>query len=116
MQTFKTKDLLLASYTPRRSMTDRKILETAILKFQENRTSFKKSEYENLWHISLTSKDLEKSIANLKVMQFKIPKVGLDEEPIFNEIFHQNGMILFDFSSSYKKQISPFQGMQMPEE
>lgn len=116
MHTFKTKDLLLANYTPRRSMTDMKVLETAILKFQENRTSFKKNEYENLWHVSAASKDLEKSIENLKVMQFEIPKINFNKEPIFKEIFYENGIILFDFSSSYKAHISPFQGMRMPEE
>ena len=116
MHTFKTKDLLQASYTPRRSMTDMKVLETAILKFQENCTSFKKIEYENLWHVTAASKDLEKSVENLKVMQFEIPKSNFDKEPIFEEIFYQNGMILFDFSSSYKVHISPFQGMRMPEE
>lgn len=116
MKTFKTKEILLANYTPRRSITDMKVLETAILNFQSNSTSFKKNEFENLWDISLTSKNLEKSVENLKVMQFDIPKTSLDKELIFNKIFYKSGMILFDFSNSYKNHISPFQGMRMPEE
>jgi len=48
MKTFKTKEILVANYTPRRSLTDMKVLETAILKFQSHNTSFKKNEFENL--------------------------------------------------------------------
>lgn len=116
MKTFKTKEILVANYTPRRSLTDMKVLETAILKFQSHNTSFKKNEFENLWDISLTSKNLERSVENLKVIQFYIPGTNLDKEPIFNEIFYKSGMIFFDFSNSYKNHISPFQGMRMPGE
>lgn len=116
MLTFKTKELLLARYTPSRSMTDMKVLETAILKFQDSRTSFKKTDYEKIWEVSLSTGNLQKSVENLAKMQFEIPDNNLDKEPIFNEIFYDNGMVLFDFSSSYKAHISTFQGMERPEE
>ena len=116
MQTFKTRELLTAIYTPSRSLTDMKVMETTILKFQEGRTSFKKTDYENIWHVASSTKELKKSIENLAIMQFEIPKSNLDKELVFNEILYQNGMILFNFSSSFKNHISPFEGMILPED
>lgn len=107
MLTYKAKELLLARYIPSRSLTDMKTLETAILKFQAGLTSFKKSEYENLWGVISTSKDMKKSVEKLAEMQFKIDE-NKNPELIFNEMSYQRGIISFKFSDSYKKHISPF--------
>lgn len=115
MLTYKAKELLLARYIPSRSLTDMKILETAILKFQADLTSFKKNEYENLWGVISTSKEMKKSVEKLAEMQFEIDEYT-GYELIFNEMSYQKGIISFRFSDSYKKYISPFPENKNPEE
>lgn len=108
MFTYKARELLiLARYIPNRSLSDMKILETAILKFQAGLTSFKKSEYENLWSVISTSKEIKKTVEKLAAMQFTIDE-HKRSELIFNEMIYQDGMISFQFSDAYKKYISPY--------
>jgi hypothetical protein len=100
----KKKELLLAIYNPSMTLTERRIFEFAIYKWQTGDQSFRKKDLEGVFG-NIGTRNVQKSVEKLNDIFFSIEEDGIIEKPIFNDISYLNGVISFEWSDYIKQYI-----------
>lgn len=100
----KKKELVVAKYNPSMTLTERRIFEFAIYKWQIGDQSFRKIDLEEVFG-NIGTKKIQESAEKLNDISFSIEEDEILEKPIFNDISYLNGVISFEWSDYIKQYI-----------